>query len=463
MKRISLHISATVILLMLVLTISLAVPQAGNSRPLTWEQVLEYWKAEAAETLRKNITRERIVQNGVAFALDDARERELVRLKMSPDLITEIKRQNRMATLIIECDPDCAVAVNNESAGRTTAQQLRTSVLAGSVDLEVSAPPTYKPVKEALKIAPGDVVRRSFKLEPVRGALQLECMPDCMALVTGPGGYKRSFSTVKNHGTLDELPDGEYTVNVEADGFTAASSRFVVRAPNTANATFKLVVDEWAGKSAVDVVELMTEKVGPLQLVHYSITAKSDGQMRITGDQSIGDWSAELSESSVPNKLRWEMRITGRRWNVAFDGTTARSDGDRRFGGTELARELEQSIRLVTALRLPAALMKIRQGFELRKGRVNGAPVLVASSEAERYTFHLDENFVPRKLLHERLITPRSQAEAEYGLYREVMPGLRLPHMIIFRYPDRPKHEQLFEFKTVDPGLALRDSFFARP
>ena len=31
-----------------------------QSRPLTWEQVLEYWKAEAAETLRRNITRERV-------------------------------------------------------------------------------------------------------------------------------------------------------------------------------------------------------------------------------------------------------------------------------------------------------------------------------------------------------------------------------------------------------------------
>jgi hypothetical protein len=263
---------------------------------------------------------------------------------------------------------------------------------------------------------------------------------------------------------VEELPDGEFTINVEADGFRPASSSFVVRAPNTANATFKLAPDEWAGKSAVDVVELMTSKVGPLDLVHYSITAKSDGQTSITGDPaSIGNWTAELSESSVANKLRWEMRITGRRWTVAFDGTTARSDGDRRFGGTELARELEQGIKLVTSLRLPAALMKIRSGFELRKGRVNNAPVLVASSQSERYTFHVDENFVPRKLLYERLTSPRTQAEAEYAQYREVMPGLQLPHTMIFRYPDRPKHEQVFEFKKVDPGLALRDSYFSKP
>ena len=57
---ISKHIPASLILLMFVLTIAGAVPQAANNRPLTWEQVLEYWKAESAETLRKNITRESI-------------------------------------------------------------------------------------------------------------------------------------------------------------------------------------------------------------------------------------------------------------------------------------------------------------------------------------------------------------------------------------------------------------------
>src|SRR5678815_2834001 len=126
MSRIK-HISTSLILLMFVLTIAAAAPQAG-SRPLTWEQVLDYWKAEAAETLRKNITRERVTQFGVAFALDPAKERELVALKMSPDLISEIKRQNRMATLIIECEPDCSVSVNSEPPVNTSAKQLATSV-----------------------------------------------------------------------------------------------------------------------------------------------------------------------------------------------------------------------------------------------------------------------------------------------------------------------------------------------
>jgi hypothetical protein len=400
----------------------------------------------------------------VAFALDDARERELVRLKMSADLINEIKKQNRVATLIIECDPDCSVAVNKESAGRTSSKQLSTSVIAGTVNVEVSAPPAYKSQTETLRIVPGEVVRRSFKLDLVRGALDLECQPDCAAVVTGPGGYRKSITTTKNHGTVPDLPDGEYSVQVEAEGYRPASTRFMVKAPNTANAVFRLAVEEWAGKTAIDVANLMTEKVGPTHLVHYALTSKNDGQMTIKGDPaSIGNWSAELSESAIPNKLRWEMKITGRKWNVAYDGSIARSDGDKRFAGTEMARELEQSIRLLANLRLPAVLMKIRSGFELRKGRAEGIPVLIASNESDRYTFYVAEDFMPQKVLYEKLVTPRNRVEVEFAQYREVMPGLRLPHITTLHYPDRPKHEQIFEFKTLDPGLALKDSYFAKP
>src|SRR5688572_25641019 len=201
MKRIRLHLSITVILLMLVLTNSPAAPQAGSTRPLTWDQVLEYWKAESAETLRRNITRERITQNGVAFALDEAREKELLRLKMSADLIAEIKKQNRVATLIIECEPECSVAVNNEAAGKGASRQLTTSVIAGNVNLAVSAP-AYKPTNETLKVAPGDVVRRNIKLDPVMGSLALECEPDCTALISGPNGFKKTVSTAKGRGNV---------------------------------------------------------------------------------------------------------------------------------------------------------------------------------------------------------------------------------------------------------------------
>ncbi|HET9215810.1 MAG TPA: hypothetical protein VFR18_02455 [Terriglobia bacterium] len=462
MKRISLHISITVILLMLVLTTSPAAPQAGSTRPLTWEQVLEYWKAESAETLRRNITRERVTQNGVAFALDEAREKELLRLKMSADLISEIKKQNRMGTLVVECEPACSVSVNNET-GRPAARQTSTPVIAGTMTLAVTAP-DYRPKNETLKIGAGEVVRRSFKLDPVLGSLELECEPDCTASINGPNGYRSTMSTTKGRGLLEELPDGEYSLQVEAEGFRPAESKVVVRSPNTANAHFKLAADEWAGKSAVDVVELMTQKVGPLNLVYYAITSKNDGQMTLKGDPaSIGNWTAELVEAAVPTKLRWEMKVTSRKWTVTFDGTTARSNGDKRFAGTEFSMELEQAIRNVTDLRLPAVLIKIRSGFDLKKGRAEGSPVLVATSDVDRYTFFVDQDFVPRRILHERLKAPTRRVEAEFNQYRQVMPDLRLPHVMTLRYPERPKHEQVFEYKVVDPGLALKDSYFTKP
>ena len=265
MSRIK-QIPTGLILLMLLLTIAVAGPQAGNTRPLTWEQVLDYWKAESAETLRKNITRERVVQNGVGFVLDPAKERELLGLKMSADLISEIKRQNRMATLIIECEPDCSVAINNETPVKTSGKRLTTSVIAGAVNLDVSAPPTYKPQNDTFRVTAGETIRRSFKLDPVRASLDVECTPDCVATVTGPDGYRKTIPTTKSHGTFDELADGEYAIQVDADGFRPAASKAIVRAPNTANVTFRLAVEEWAGKSAIDVVELMTQRVGPANL-----------------------------------------------------------------------------------------------------------------------------------------------------------------------------------------------------
>jgi len=463
MSRIK-HISTSLILLMFVLTIAAAGPQTGNSRPLTWEQVVDYWKAEAAETLRKNITRERVTQNGVAFALDPAKERELISLKMSADLISEIKRQNRVATLIIACEPDCSVSVNSEPPLKTSANQLTTSVIAGPVDLEVSAPPAYKPQKETLRATGGETIRRSYKLDPVRGSLDLECTPDCRAVVTGPNGYRKEIATTKSHGTLEELADGEYAIQVEADGFRPASSKAVVRAPNTANLTFKLAVEEWAGKSAVDVVELMTQRVGPANLVLHAVTSKNDGELTIKGDpSSIGDWAAEITEASAPNKLRWEMKINGRKWTVTYDGKVVRSDGDRRIAGTPLAKDLEQSIRHVADLRLPSVLIRIRNGHDLKKGRVDGLPVLIAISDTDRYTFFLEEDFLPRKILREELAGSRDRVEVEYEQYRQAMPELRLPFTMTLRYPDRPKHQAMFQFDKVDPGLALKDSYFSKP
>jgi hypothetical protein len=319
--------------------IALSVPQAGNNRPLTYAQVLEYWKAETAETLRKNITRERITQMGVAFTLDEAGEKELLRLKMAPDLINEIRKQNRTATLIIECEPGCSMVIDFEPVGTGPAKQLTRSVLSGPINVEVSAPPTHKPVKETVTVSPGEVARRVYKLEPVGGFLDLQCEPDCVATVTGPGGMQKKVSTSNTRGSLEDLPDGEYSIVVEADGHKPARSKFAVKAPSGVNASFKLVVDEWATKPATEVLELITQSVGSPELLAYAITSKNDGRMTIKGDPpGIGNRTAQVVESAIPQKLHWEMNLAGRKWTVAYDGMMARSKGDKQFACTEFAQ-----------------------------------------------------------------------------------------------------------------------------
>jgi hypothetical protein len=387
----------------------------------------------------------------------------MVRLKMPADLINEIKKQNRTGTLMIECEPECTLTLNKETPGKGPAKQFTSPVLAGSVNVEVSAPPSYKARSETVSVAPGEVVRRAYKLDLVAGFLNLQCEPDCAASLTGPNGFQKKVSGNKNTQTVADLPDGEYAIVVEADGFRAARSKFVVKAPDGVSASFKLAPDEWAGKSAAEILELMTEAVGSASQVAYAITTKNDGRMTMTGDPAnIGNWTADVVESAIPNKLRWELNIMGRKWNVAFDGTTARSGGDKRFVATEFSRELEQSIRLFSDLRLPVILIRVRSNFDLKKDFLNDTSALVASTASDRYTFFVDQNFVPQKILHERLMSPRSE-EIEFKQYREVQKGLRLPSVMTLRYPDRPKHEQTFEFKTIDPGLALKDSFFAKP
>jgi hypothetical protein len=413
--------------------------------------------------LRKNITRERVTQLGVDFGTDNAREQEMVRLKMPPDLISEIKKQNRTATLTIECDPACSLTLNKEASGKGPAKEFTSTVLAGPVNVEVSAPPSYKTKSETVNVTPGEVVRRTYKLDLVAGFLNLQCEPDCSASVTGPGGFQKKVTGNKNIQTVADLPDGDYTIVVEADGFKTTRSKFSVKAPDGVSASFKLAADEWAGKSAAEILELMTAAVGPASQVAYAITTKNDGRMNITGDPAnIGNWTADVVESAIPNKLRWELNIMGRKWTVVFDGSTARSGGDRRFVATEFSRELEQSIRLFSDLRLPAILIRVRSNFDLKKDVLNDASVLVASSQSDRYVFFVDENFVPQKILHERMMSPRSE-EIEFKQYREVQKGLRLPSIMTLRYPDRPKHEQTFEFRSMDPGLALKDSYFAKP
>ena len=85
---------------------------------------------------------------------------------------------------------------------------------------------------------------------------------------------------------------------------------------------------------------------------------------------------------------------------------------------------------------------------------------MLAESPDDRYTFHLNKDFSPLKLLHEHLTVPRSREEIEFGQYKPIGQNLVLPHVMILRYPDRAKHEQIFEYDTMDLGAQIKDSVF---
>jgi hypothetical protein len=102
-------------------------------------------------------------------------------------------------------------------------------------------------------------------------------------------------------------------------------------------------------------------------------------------------------------------------------------------------------------------LSQVLAKFDIKKG---ANLVLTAESEDERYTFHLNPDYSPQKLLHEHLAAPRSQEEMEFGQYKTVGDGMKLPHVVILRYPDRPKHEHVFEYEKIDTSAPIKDAVF---
>jgi hypothetical protein len=137
-----------------------------------------------------------------------------------------------------------------------------------------------------------------------------------------------------------------------------------------------------------------------------------------------------------------------------------KSKGDKRFSGSAFGQELERGIRLFSSLRLPSILPAIKSGYRLIKQGNESGPILVAESPVDRYTFSLSETYIPQKLLHEHLIVPRSREEMEFGKYSLIQSGLKLPHIMILRYPDRPRQEQIIEFDRIDTTSVVKESTF---
>ena len=53
-----------------------------------------------------------------------------------------------------------------------------------------------------------------------------------------------------------------------------------------------------------------------------------------------------------------------------------------------------------------------------------------------------------------------SQEEIEFAQYKSIGQDLKLPHVIILRYPDRPKHEHIFEYDKIDTSAQIKETLF---
>jgi hypothetical protein len=432
--------------------------QDKTLRALSWDQVIQLWQAESTNRLPKNRTRQLVDERGVDFILDSPRELELRGLNFSADFIADIRKQIKTAILTIQCEPvDCAVRINGESAGSTLGSELSRSVIAGPLSIEVSAP-SLQSLKDIVEISPGLNITRHFRLEPLKGGVVVTCEPeDCSLLINGvPRG-----EIAHRRWELNGLLSGEYEVEVRAEGFKSGKGKFRVTAPENSSVAFRMVVDEWARLTAQQLFDRMIQAIGNELLIKAAGTSKSSGRTTMAGDSSgIGNWEAELIETTMPGKLRWDLMIAGSNWTVAADGMNVKSKGDKRFSGSAFGQELERGIRLFSSLRLPSILPAIKSGYRLIKQGNESGPILVAESPVDRYTFSLSETCIPQKLLHEHLIVPRSREEMEFGKYSLIQSGLKLPHIMILRYPDRPRQEQIIEFDRIDTTSVVKESTF---
>src|SRR5262249_54445735 len=102
---------------------------------------------------------------------------------------------------------------------------------------------------------------------------------------------------------------------------------------------------------------------------------------------------------------------------------------------------------------------QILEKFDIKKG---SNLVLFADSPDDRYTFHLKDDFSLLKVLHEHLTPPMSKEEMEFGQYKSIGQDLKLPYVVILRYPDRPKHEHVLKYEKIKENTKIKKEQFKR-
>jgi hypothetical protein len=453
--------SMRIVLLLVLLPLlagKVSYPQSTGTRPLNLDQVLQLWQEETASRLPRNRTLQLVEEYGVDFAMDARLEKELRSKNISNDLINVIRGRVSIAVLTVECEPvECTVRINKESGGESPSKILTKSVSAGTLDIEVTAP-GRETLTDRVAVAPGQYLARQFLLKPLTGTLKVQCEPsECLIIVDGIArgpAARRSWE-------MSGLTSNMYAIEARADGYKPKITSVQLNAPEVVAINLNLEVDAWARLTAAEMFDRMVASVGSEAQIKTAGLSRNTGRMVLKGNSSdIGNWNAQVVESVQANKQRWDFKIAGKNWSVIFDGLKTVSKGDKQFMGTPFGQELEASIRLLSNLRLPALLSSIQTGFNFRKDGNESAPVLIAESSSDRYTFRLTDTYVPRQLLHEHLAVPRSREELEYGNFRQIQPDLRLPYTMAVRYPDRPNLEQVFEFDQFELGVTLKESTF---
>jgi hypothetical protein len=312
-------------------------------------------------------------------------------------------------------------------------------------------------------------------MPPQKGGLTISCEPAsgpspeylgpfvCQITIKGENNFIKTVEVTKGPMVVDGLTTGRYEVVAVARPYIAKNETAYVTAPEVRALPFKLELDSWGSLTDLQAFDAVLSSLGGKSILNAGKLSKNSARMRMVGDPpSIGMWNAHVDELVAPNRLRWELNIAGSNWKVNYDGTRVRSDGDKKkYGGTEFAQQLEQSILLFSAMRLPLVLSLILEKFDIKKGP---PLVLIADSRdaptSERYTFQLNADFSPQKVIHERLTAPRSREEIEFAQYKSIGQDLKLPHVLILRYPDRSKHEHIFEYEKIDINARIVEEQF---
>src|SRR5262249_54192055 len=219
-----------------------AFPQTSATNPLPKEKVIQLYQFEKVSPGLKGTTKAQVEQYGVDFELDSRTEQDFRNLGMDQDLVNTIRRQLKVGKLEVGCEPvECEVSINNVSVGRTESSGLTKSpVMIGLVTVTVTAR-YFQPQTKEVEIAPGpraSVVK--FKLEPLKGGLNVTCKPeDCSLNITGPGEYRKIAYTTTRRLRVEDLSSGEYVVEAQAPGYLTKVEKVFVSAPDDASITLK--------------------------------------------------------------------------------------------------------------------------------------------------------------------------------------------------------------------------------